>query len=656
MREVITPLSRLWFGVAAVVLTTSPAAASSTAVEYFHRDYGHYFVTALPKEIAALDAGVFFGWSRTGLSFDVLAVDEASSANVCRFWSGQTFVTKSSHFYTPFDWECAIVKRNRDWVYEGLVFSMMLPDVAGACSGRNVPLYRLYNNGQTGAPNHRYTTSPAVRSQMLAQGWVAEGSGVGVIGCVPPGPPVSVTINSPTTSPSVGDFMQETAMVRDAAGAVIPGAAPTWTSSNPGIAAISSTGLLQAHTTGTVVVTATINGVSATESLTITPAMRVSVTVGTTKDVVFSYVNDHCDDPTSSAYAPDFPDQIPRVVRAEDGSLVLFAGDAPRYYVSRGADFDSFKRDCGRPVLLSPDLRTPESYENLEWLWAVYREGSRWHAFIDNEFHDAAASTCRPGDPTPANPCWYNSVTHGVSTDGARSFTKPLAPAHVVAPPPNVWVPPSFDTPTSTIWPGKFFEGYQPPSNVFRALDGFYYASLFLLPSKSDPYGWRKCGIRTDRLDDPASWRAWDGSGFNLRLTSPYVTGRPGPLCANLYGLLGDYYNTYLERYIQVGMGVQMIEGRKVCGVYFQLSANLFIWSPPQLIIEAIDDRCQVDPQKPGLLEPVRVMFAALIDHADTTVNFERPGRTPYLYYVRFNDEGVNRDVVRVPLTFTRID
>lgn len=109
---------------------TSPAAASSTAVEYFHRDYGHYFVTALPKEIAALDAGVFFGWSRTGLAFDVLAVDEASSSNVCRFWSGQTFVTKSSHFYTPFDWECAIVKRNRDWMYEGLVFSMMLPDRA----------------------------------------------------------------------------------------------------------------------------------------------------------------------------------------------------------------------------------------------------------------------------------------------------------------------------------------------------------------------------------------------------------------------------------------------------------------------------------------------------------------------------------------------
>ena len=41
------------------------------------------------------------------------------------------------------------------------------------------------------------------------------------------------------------------------------------------------------------------------------------------------------------------------VVRAEDGSLVLFAGNAPRFYVSRGVDFGSFKRDCSQPVLES---------------------------------------------------------------------------------------------------------------------------------------------------------------------------------------------------------------------------------------------------------------------------------------------------------------
>jgi hypothetical protein len=49
-----------------------------------------------------------------------------------------------------------------------------------------LPLYRLYNNGQGQAPNHRYTTSVVVRVSMIAAGWIPEGNGAdGVIGCVP---------------------------------------------------------------------------------------------------------------------------------------------------------------------------------------------------------------------------------------------------------------------------------------------------------------------------------------------------------------------------------------------------------------------------------------------------------------------------------------
>ena len=49
-----------------------------------------------------------------------------------------------------------------------------------------MPVYRMYNNGQGGAPNHRYTTDLAVRAQMLVQGWIAEGYGkIGVIMCSP---------------------------------------------------------------------------------------------------------------------------------------------------------------------------------------------------------------------------------------------------------------------------------------------------------------------------------------------------------------------------------------------------------------------------------------------------------------------------------------
>jgi hypothetical protein len=107
---------------------------------------------------------------------------------------------------------------------------------------------------------------------------------------------------------------------------------------------------------------------------------------------------------------------------------------------------------------------------------------------------------------------------------------------------------------------------------------------------------------------------------------------------------------------MDVGTYIRTIDGKPFCGVFFSLSADLFHWSAPQLISQIWDNGCEVDPQTPGLLEPVVVRFANLIDHTDTTVNFERTGSTPYLYYVRFNEGVLDRDVVRVPLTCTGTD
>jgi hypothetical protein len=47
-------------------------------------------------------------------------------------------------------------------------------------------LYRLYNGGKGGAPNHRYTTSAQTLAAMTASGWSAEGEGPGaVFACAP---------------------------------------------------------------------------------------------------------------------------------------------------------------------------------------------------------------------------------------------------------------------------------------------------------------------------------------------------------------------------------------------------------------------------------------------------------------------------------------
>ncbi|HVE48203.1 MAG TPA: matrixin family metalloprotease [Casimicrobiaceae bacterium] len=165
---------------------TPPATSVVQLIEYFNAAFGHYFLTHIADEIAKLDNGTFAGWSRTNRTINAWAQPAAGSSPVCRFFSAR-FAPKSSHFYTSFASECQAVKSNDNWQFEGEVFHVALPDASGACGAGTIPVYRLYNDGQSGAPNHRFTTDAALRSQMITQGWVPEGAGAGVTMCVPAG-------------------------------------------------------------------------------------------------------------------------------------------------------------------------------------------------------------------------------------------------------------------------------------------------------------------------------------------------------------------------------------------------------------------------------------------------------------------------------------
>lgn len=164
---------------------TPPAPATATAVEYHHAAFDHYFVTAIADEITKLDNGTFAGWARTGLQFKVYTAGASALATVCRFFS-TAFDPKSSHFYTADADECDKVRANADWQFEGNVFFVGVPATNGTCGGGTIPVYRMYNNGQGAAPNHRFTVDLAVRTQMLGTGWIAEGAGIGVTMCAPP--------------------------------------------------------------------------------------------------------------------------------------------------------------------------------------------------------------------------------------------------------------------------------------------------------------------------------------------------------------------------------------------------------------------------------------------------------------------------------------
>jgi hypothetical protein len=144
------------------------------AVEYFHAGMGHYFMTAQADEIAGLDGGAYGGaFARTGREFDVFDGPVGGAIPVCRFFT-VAYAPKGSHFYTADADECEFVKANPNWQYEKIAFYVRRYD--GGCPTGFVQVYRIFNNGMTGAPNHRYTTDLALYGTFVnTLGWAAEG-------------------------------------------------------------------------------------------------------------------------------------------------------------------------------------------------------------------------------------------------------------------------------------------------------------------------------------------------------------------------------------------------------------------------------------------------------------------------------------------------
>ncbi|MEO8006471.1 MAG: hypothetical protein ABI771_16265 [Betaproteobacteria bacterium] len=156
------------------IFASSASAETVRAVEYFHPEFEHYFVTASPAEIAALDSGAIRGWFRTGQRYRVDDAHAAGLAPICRFFTA-AFAGKASHFFTASTAECEQLKANADWSYEGVAFYARVPDEQGNCSAGSAAMHRLYNAGRDGAPNHAYTADVARKNTLAGAGWVAEG-------------------------------------------------------------------------------------------------------------------------------------------------------------------------------------------------------------------------------------------------------------------------------------------------------------------------------------------------------------------------------------------------------------------------------------------------------------------------------------------------
>src|SRR2546430_2040116 len=92
-------------------------------------------------------------------------------------------------------------------------------------------------------------------------------------------PVASVTVSPATASVAVGQTLQLTATPKDSTGTALTGRSVTWVSSNPGVATVSSNGLVTSGAVGTATITATSEGKAGRAAVTVTPVPVASVAV-----------------------------------------------------------------------------------------------------------------------------------------------------------------------------------------------------------------------------------------------------------------------------------------------------------------------------------------------------------------------------------------
>jgi hypothetical protein len=212
---------------------------------------------------------------------------------------------------------------------------------------------------------------------------------------------------------------------------------------------------------------------------------------------------------------------------------------------------------------------------------------------------------------------WVSASTLAISHDGGATFAQPFD--YLVRYPVTPWTNSfSCDKQHPTLY-GDF------GGTNFIAKDGYYF-KFFGYHSEPhvQPHQFGDCMMRTRDLGDASSWEIWTGSSFTKSKTEPCA------LIPNLTNAQSMTYNTFLNMYVAT-----MPNGH---GFAFSVSHNLIDWSAPEEI-NGIDT---ADTAYPSLLDP-----------KDTTRNFERSGRTPYVYFTKLHFR-YDRDLLRVQIRFAR--
>lgn len=326
----------------------------------------------------------------------------------------------------------------------------------------------------------------------------------------------------------------------------------------------------------------------------------------------------------------DIPDAPARAIRLRTGEVQLYASHFHNR-VERGPGLLVLKHDC-RVVLSGAERDDPAVFDDRAWIVSPWTDGTTIWAIMHNEFQGHRRPLLCPS--RRYMDCWYNSLTAAVSRDSGLSFVRGPGRALVAT------LPYRYDQ------VGLGHHGYFNPSNIVT-LENAHYVMAFATGSLLQHEG--NCLLRTDRVDDPASWRAWDGAAFNVTFIDPYSAPQApeGHVCAPVGAGKLRWPVTSLVRHGASGLFIAtMLNGARGGGVFYATSTDLIRWSVPAGLMPGVGQEAFTCVDTPPIAYP------SVLDPATDDPNFATVSEHAFLFFTRFDvincRTGLDRELLRV--------
>lgn len=328
----------------------------------------------------------------------------------------------------------------------------------------------------------------------------------------------------------------------------------------------------------------------------------------------------------------DIPDAPARAIRLQNGEVQLYASHF-HSRVERGPGLLNLKHDC-QVVFRGAENDDPAAYNDRAWIVSPWTDGTTIWTIVHNEFQGHRRPNLCPSKQYMD--CWYNSLTAAASRDAGRSFLRMPGRALVAA------LPYRYDQ------VGLGHHGYFNPSNI-ATLNGAQYMLTFATHAGLQQEG--NCLLRTLHVDQPASWRAWNGSDFSVAFIDPYAGPQTpeGHVCEPVGVNRLRWPVTSLVRHQGSGLFIAtMLNGARGGGVYYATSADLIRWSEPAALMPGIGQGAFTCTDLPPIAYP------SLLDPTTDDINFATVSNNPSLFFTRFNvtncRTGMDRELFRVQL------